>query len=124
MIKRFNEYNEYNEYNQYNGLDEQDVVLCICDLLDEGFTIDIEQREHIFVFKYTDSNKEFKSFYVDGTDDESIEVLLFRTAAPYEQTRIVDMVKVCCSKLEDISDSFYQAYISFSEHTTTISFSK
>lgn len=115
MIKKFNEYNS-------SHLSEDDIILCVCDLIDEGFTIDSEQLDHIFMFRYN-SNRELKSFYIDSTDDESIETLLFRTSASYEQIRILDIVKVCCGKLEDMSDSFCQAYIAFTEHTTTISFS-
>ena len=122
-IKCFNSFNESTVSRVSSHLAKDDMILCLCDLLDEGFIIDVEQLEHIFMFKYTNSNTELKSFYIDSTDDESIDTLLFRTSATYEQLRILDIVKVCCGKLEDISDSFYHAYISFSEHTTTISFS-
>lgn len=120
MIKRFLEFSGDRKW-----LDEEDVVLCICDLLDEGF---------IFDYQITDDGENAGEIHIynesEGTFMSNGVFAVLHTENVWEtdrnlsdyQRKIWAMVLDSCQKLSDISGNKYVAEVDFAYAITIITF--
>lgn len=126
-IKMFNEFTTYTEeeldrQNDGGWLDEEDVILCICDLLDEGFIFDYQITDggsysgEICLYKNQEyPNKVLRVINTVGENKQELRAIL-----PDDQKRIYDMIEIAVGKLQDVSGVKYSAQVDFAKFGTFV----
>lgn len=119
MIKKFLEFSAVR-------LNYDDIVLCVCDLLDEGFYLtddlsdlsDNEYDDEIFLHKAGAAVSNYLLYGVVYTSNYQLNKRNFSK----EQEIILELAKSAASKLSDVSGFVYYGEIDFHRYGTNIVF--